>query len=169
MNREMRRAQEKADKKQEQAKERLKAERILKRQRVMQRRQQPRKPREVSPGERKKLPGRFSSLFTAMVAIFIVMQSIIPPASDQNQTLAFVINVLYYFMFGYFMYLWLARIQFKQALNVTIGAGIGLTLALLGAQFAIPGLSPEFRLIFFAIPAVILGTFIAQFIFNKAP
>ena len=164
----MRRAQEKADKKQEQAKERLKAERREKRQRLLQRRQNRRKAPVANPQTPRKLPGRFSSVFTIMVAVFIVLQSVVPPTPGQNPTFAFVINVLYYFMLGYFMYLWLARVQFRQAFNVTIAAGIGLTLAMVAAQVAIPGLNPEYRLLFFAIPAVILGSFIGQLIFTRS-
>ncbi len=169
MNREMRRAQEKADKKQVEARDRLRTERRVKRQRILQRRKEPKKSQSSSPQGERKLPGRFSSIFTLMVAVFIVLQSIIPPTPGQNPTFAFIINVLYYFMLGYFMYLWLARIQFKQALYVTIASGVGLALAMAVTQFAIPGLSPEYRLVLFAIPAVILGSFVGQLIFTKTP
>jgi hypothetical protein len=40
---------------------------------------------------------------------------------------------------------------------------------MVATQFAIPGLNPEYRLVLFAIPAVILGSFVGQLIFTRTP
>ncbi len=168
----MRRAQGKAEKKQELAKDRLKAERILKRERRRQRIQNRAKPKakqtSTNKDSNKRPPGRWSGIFTMFVAVFIVLQAVLPVDTTQNPLFSMIVNVLYYFMFGYFMQLWMSRSQISKGFYLTIATGVALTLGLISAQFFIPLVTPDVQLAFFAIPAIILGTFMGQLIYNRA-
>lgn len=168
----MRRAQEKADKKQELAKERLKAERILKRERRRQRIQNRTKPKAKQTSSvrdsNKRPPGRWSGIFAMFVAVFIVLQAVLPVDTSQNQLFSMIVNVLYYFMFGYFLQLWMSRSKISNGFYLTIATGVALTLGLISAQFFIPLVTPDIQLAFFAIPAIILGTFMGQLVYNRA-
>ena len=184
MNRELRRAQKKADEKQERDRARAKAARQEKRQR---RRAKPKKkadPRPVNenatPEQRKRLPGRFSSLLTLFVTAFILLQAVTPilaqmsgGAAPEPQIFQLVVEVLYYALFGYFACLWLMRSGFQQALYIAMGTGIGLAVVSVAAQFIAqfyyPNLVPNFALLYAGIPAVILGAYLGRLVYQRAP
>ncbi len=175
MNRQLRRAQEKSDEKAEKDKQKAKQARVEKRQRRIVKRQEQREKRKEEGSEAKpkvikdpkRLPGRFSSILAIMTLGFIVLQAVIPVADSQNPTFALVIQVIYYLLFSYFLYLWLARSQFKQALYLTVGVGVAVTLGLIGLQLALPNVTPDFQMMPLGIAAVIIGTLLGQLVFNR--
>jgi hypothetical protein len=175
MNRQMRRIQKKSEEKQNLERDRLKSKRVEKRQRVLSRRRE-RVANRMSSGNsssslQKAKIGRFSGVFVLLVAAFIVLQAILPrPEADAGGIgqFSFIIEVLYYVLFGYFGYLWLARRGQANAFPIAGGAGAVLALLLQGVLFLLPGFEPNVQLLVFAIPASVLGAFLAQLVFSRA-
>lgn len=180
MNRELRRAQKKAEEKQQKEKVRVRQAKRQKREEIVARRKNriaSGKAKDSStPSSRRSNPGRFARALSIVTAAFIVFQSVpvallvnnAETAQTQSPTLTLVVKVLYYLMFGYFAFLWAARSNVAQALNISIGAGLGLAAALLLAQFVIPTIQPEFVVAALAVPAVVLGAFGGQLVWNRA-
>jgi hypothetical protein len=176
MNRQMRRIQQKSDEKQNLERDRLKAKRVEKRQRVLSRRRERVANRmsgggSSNSGLQKTKIGRFSSVFLLVVTAFIILQAILPrPEADAGGIgqFSFIIEVLYYVLFGYFGYLWLARRGQANAFPIAGGAGAILAVLLQGLLFALPGFEPNLQLLVFAIPASVLGAFLAQLVYSRA-
>jgi hypothetical protein len=175
MNRQMRRIQKKSEEKQNLERDRLKAKRIEKRQRVLSRRRE-RVANRMSGGSsggglQKTKIGRFSGVFLLVVTAFIILQAVLPrPEADTGGMgqFSFVIEVLYYVLFGYFGYLWLARRGQANAFPIAGGVGAILAVLLQAALFLIPGIEPNLQLLVFAIPASVLGAFLAQLVYSRA-
>jgi hypothetical protein len=177
MNRQMRRIQKKAEEKQNLERDRLKSQRREKRQRVLSRRRERISNRTTggntspSTGLQKTKVGRFSGIFLLVVTAFIILQAVLPrPEADTGGIgqFSFVIEVLYYVLFGYFGYLWLARRNQPNAFPIAGGAGAVLAVLLQGALFLIPGLEPNVLLLALAIPASVVGAFLARLVYSRA-
>lgn len=170
----MRRAQEKADQKQADAKERLKAERILKRQKIRARRAAPKKAASngssAAPAKPKNPPGRFSGALSIFVTAFVALQAIVPAASDQNPNFSLLVNLMYYLMFGYFVQMWLSRQNQANPVYKAVAVGSILTLGLIAVQFFLPpAIEPQIRMAFLGIPAIIVGSLLSYLVFTRAP
>lgn len=178
MNRQMRRVQKKAEERQNEERDRLKTKRKEKRQRVLSRRRE-RVSSRLSGGSsggsntglQKTKVGRWSGIFLIVVAAFIILQAILPrPEADTGgiEQFSFVIEVLYYLLFGYFGYLWLARRNQPNAFPIAGAAGAVLATLLQGLLFFLPGFEPNLQLLVFAIPASVLGAFLAKLVYSRA-
>jgi hypothetical protein len=175
MNRQMRRIQKKAEEKQNLERDRLKSKRIEKRQRVLSRRRERVANRMSgggsSTGLQKTKVGRFSGVFLLIVTAFIILQAVLPrPEADTGGIgqFSFIIEVLYYVLFGYFGYLWLARRGQANAFPIAGGAGAVLAVLLQGALYLVPGLEPNGLLLTLSIPASVVGAFLAQLVYSRA-
>jgi hypothetical protein len=177
MNRQMRRIQKKAEEKQNLERDRLKTKRSEKRQRVLSRRRE-RVANRISGGSssstsglQKTKVGRFSGIFLLVVTAFIILQAVLPRPEGETGGLgqfSLIIEVLYYVLFGYFGYLWLARRNQPNAFPIAGGAGAVLAILLQGALYLIPGLEANGLLLALAIPASVLGAFLAQLVYSRA-
>lgn len=189
MNRQLRRAQEKQDKKLEREKEERRAER---RRRLDQLRAQRQRRREetlakaqsgksrdggtreavaegkaqapAAPGRND--PGRFSGALAIATVVFIIMQAVIP--TDPEAVFDSVIKAGFYLMLGYFLSLWLMRRNQPNALLLTALAGVILLTGtwlgfLLRPDSVVDGLS-----MLLALPMLAIGIFLARFVFNLA-
>jgi hypothetical protein len=177
MNRQMRRIQKKAEEKQNLERDRLKSERREKRQRVLSRRKERVSNRlsgsssSSNAGLQKTKVGRYSGIFLLVVTAFIILQAVLPrPAAEAGGIgqFSFIIEVLYYVLFGYFGYLWLARRNQPNAFPIAGGAGAVLAVLLQGALYLIPGFEANGLLLALAIPASVLGAFLAQLVYSRA-
>ncbi len=177
MNRQMRRVQKKAEERQYEERDRLKAKRVEKRQRVLSRRRERVSNRLSGGGSggntglQKTKVGRWSGTFLLVVAAFIILQAILPrPEAEAGGIgqFSFVIEVLYYLLFGYFGYLWLARRNQPNAFPIAGAAGAVLAALLQGILYLLPGFEPNLQLLVFAIPASVLGAFLAQLVYSRA-
>ena len=170
MNRQMRRVQKKAEEKQWKERDQLKAERLTKRQNIFKRRSTPKKS-DSSPraGLEKSKIGRFAGIF-ALVSIFvIVLQTLIPTTgTDQNPTFLLIVQVLYYLLFGYFVYLWLERRNRPNALYWTIGIGLALIVIVNVAALLMPVVNPDLRIAVLGAGMVGLGAYLARLIYIRA-
>ena len=186
MNRELRRAQAKAEARAEKEKKRAKAEKRAKRNAAVARRQRPKannksSDTKASKDRPKNPPGRFAHFLTLFVAAFIVLQAITPILTElrgtqeviQEAQWSGIVEILYYALFGYFAYLWAMKLNVNRALYVASGIGAALAILLVGAQFVaaqqFPSLVPNLQLFYFGIPAVIAGAFLGQLVWHRAP
>jgi hypothetical protein len=166
MNRQLRRAQKKADDRASKEKERAKAARVAKRQERIAKRSEPKKLSD--PNVKKQVPGRYSRIWAIVTGAIIVMQAVSPPLPEgQDSRLWLAVEVIYYPLFAYFVYLWLAREGRNNALLISLVASIGLAVLLGAVRYFAPWLEPDLRLMLLAIPAAVAGTFLAKFIFTR--
>jgi hypothetical protein len=176
MNRQMRRVQKKAEEKQYLERDRFKAKRREKRQRVLSRRRENVSSKltggsNANSGLQKTKVGRFAGIFLLVVLAFIILQAVLPrPEAEAGGTsqFSFIIEVLYYLLFGYFGFLWLARRNQANAFAIAAGAGALLAALLQGALLLLPAFEPNLQLLIFAIPASVLGAFLAQLVYSRA-
>lgn len=187
MNRELRRAQAKAEAKAEKEKKRARAEKRAKRDAAVARRQRPKAKNKASDAKAntkdrpRNPPGRFAHFLTLFVAAFIVLQAITPILSElrgtqeviQEAQWSGIVEILYYALFGYFAYLWAMKLNVNKALYVASGIGAALAIVLVTVQFIaaqqFPSLVPNLQLFYFGIPAVIGGAFLGQLVWHRAP
>ncbi len=170
MNRQLRRAQEKKDRQKERDKDRAKAARRSKVTRRRQRRRLvPRPDEPQTPQTRKRQPGRFASLFTAATGLFIVLQALVPVPEVERLGFSFLVEVLYYLLFGYFVVTWLMRLGRPRALLYGALSGVGLALVLQLVRLALPALGLDLLLLAAAIPAVLAGAWLGRLVYLRAP
>ncbi len=166
----MRRVQKKAEEKQHLERDRFKAKRREKRRRVLSHRKEQVSSRNSSPLVKAKI-GRYAGIFSLLVIVFIILQAVLPrPTAEAGgiQQFSFVIEVLYYTLFGYFVYLWLARREQPNAFFIAVATGVALAVLLQGALFLLPGFEPNVQLLIFAVPAAIIGAVLAQLVYSRA-
>lgn len=168
----MRRVQKKAEEKQWKERDQLRAERKAKRQSLLARRRVKKSSGSSDKPKaslQKSKVGRFSGIFALVSTFVIILQTIIPTtATDQNPTFLLVVQVLYYLLFGYFVYLWLERQNRPRALYWTIGVGLALTLVANIAALAIPGVMPDWRVAVMGAAMVALGAYLARLLYVRA-
>lgn len=186
MNRQLRRAQEKQEKKLEKDKEERRAER---RRRLDQLRAQRRKRAEDAVARRRSQagakgkdgkdaapaaagkpspndPGRFSGAFAIATVFFIIIQGVVPTETDQSYE-SFV-KAGFYLMLGYFLTLWLLRRQHAQAFVLSLLAGvILLTGTWLGFLMRPDAVLDPLAMIL-SLPLLLVGAWLARLVYNMA-
>ena len=175
MNRQVRRAQEKADQKKDREKLRARKAKRERKETKKELRREKRAAAQASRSEPRLRQGpfnRFSGVFLAMTTVFIVLQAVVPrpvPEGVGERTIMFnfATEVLYYLLFSYILYTFLLRRNVKEPLYLSLGIGVALTLALLLVQAFIPAVAPNYRLVLFAVPAVIAGSFTGRWVASK--
>ncbi len=195
MNRQLKRANEKSDKKREREQERRKELRRTNRVRVAQtKRASPAKTAETKTTGTKKgeggnsgqnerpAPGMGRSVFNTAYLLFtttvIVSQAFVP---QQTTTLSFVTHVFIYLILGYFFVLWLYRRGVTQALTITLLAGFGLALGVEGLKALLPQLgfpqlpplegassAPNPLYVALAVPGLLAGTWLGRYIYKRS-
>jgi hypothetical protein len=183
MNRQLRRAQAKLEKKAEIEKERKKAARRAKVQELQDRRRrqreaarlrvqsggsaaEPAAKRELTPEERKKLPGRFSGAFMFATVFFIALQAAVP--TEMKTTTNSLMGAGFFLMYGYFATLFLSRRGLPRALQTATVGGVALAVVL-GVMQAIQGQQVDWLMCGIGAVAVPLGAFLGRSVINAAP
>lgn len=193
MNRQLRRAQEKQDKKLEREKlerraerrrrlDQLRAQRQKRRQETLAKAQSGRnrdsggdaaaadngKPAAKAPAAApgRNDPGRFSGALAIATVVFIIMQAVLP--TEPDAVFDSVIKAGFYLMLGYFLSLWLMRRGQPNALLLSALAGVILLTGtwlgfLLRPDDAVDGLA-----MLLSLPLLAVGIFLARFVFNLA-
>ncbi len=181
MNRQLRRAQEKQDSRAEREKQKKKQARRQKVEQIRSRRQQrriagarPEEPREavpasqLTPEQRKKMPGRFSGGLMIATVFFIVLQAAVP--EDQADLTSSLVGAGFFLMFGYFSTLFLLRRGNDKAFGTTIASGIALAVGVLLTRFIGPdagGLDQLFLLMVVLGAALSVGgAYLGRAVFN---
>ncbi len=188
MNRQIRRAQAKLDKKAEIEKERRKQARREKVADIKERRRARResaraqfaagsgsdkaaKPaaaqrRDLTPEERKKLPGRFSGAFMFATVFFIALQAAVPAETKTvGQSL---IGAGFFLMYGYFATLFLSRRGLPRAMTTAMVGGATLAIVL-GVMQSLQGQDVDWLMVGLGAVGAPLGAYLGRAVFNAAP
>ncbi|HZW98781.1 MAG TPA: hypothetical protein VFF10_01860 [Trueperaceae bacterium] len=182
MNRQIRRAQAKADKRAEEEKAKKRQARREKVEEVRARRQrqresakqrssspEPRRPvqaKQLTPEERKKLPGRFSGIFMFATLFFIALQAAVP--ADQKETGQSLIGAGFFLMYGYFATLYLSRRGLPRALPTAVVGGVTLA-AVMAVMQSVQGQPIDWLMTGLGAVGVPIGAFLGRAVFNAAP
>lgn len=189
MNRELRRAQAKQDKKVERAKEERKAARRRRIDTLRSRRAARRteitvnankKPDAKSGGApagkgggaaggRGRNPGRFAGALALATVFFIVLQASVPPEAGENDLLRSVTGAGFYLLFGYFATLWLMRRETPRPLVLTIVFGVLLTAGVEVAKAFQPEVTTDLVMLALAVPGLVGGAFLGRLVYTSAP
>ncbi len=184
MNRQLKRANEKSDKRREREQERRKEQRRETRVRAVQtkRTSQPKKDggSKASPRER-PVPGmgnsRFAGAYLIFVIFVIVTQALVPQRTD---VFSLAIHALFYLILGYFLALYFYRRGVEQAFVITLAGGLGLALGVEGLKVLLPQLglpqmtappgttsAPNLLFVALAAPGLFLGAWLGRYIFRR--
>lgn len=193
MNRELRRAQAKQDKKVEREKEERKAARRRRidtlRSRRAARRSEAKanaatKPDPKSGGEggakppqkgggaaggRGRNPGRFAGALAMATVFFIVLQGSVAPEPGDSDLLRSVTGAGFYLLFGYFAILWLMRRDTPRPVVLTLVFGALLTAGVEVAKLFQPEVPTDFLLLALALPGLVAGAFLGRLVYTSAP
>lgn len=192
MNRELRRAQAKQDKKVEREKEERKAARRRRIDMLRSRRAARRAEAKASGGTkadgksggegaakptqkggagagRGRNPGRFAGALAMATVFFIVLQASVPPEPGDNDVLRSVTGAGFYLLFGYFAVLWLMRRETPRPLVVTLVAGAFLTAGVEVAKLFQPEVPTDLLLLALALPGLVAGAFLGRLVYTSAP
>lgn len=180
MNRQLKRANEKSDKRRELEQARRKKARRDRVQVVRARAKEGPKPAQ-NAAQSTERPGisrlrrRFANWYLIFVIFFIVTQAFFPQRTD---TFALVTHAIFYGILGYFMTLWLYRRGTAPAPFYTVAFGVLLALGVEGLKFLLPGLEPtdgvgstDPNLIFplLAVPGVVAGAGLGYVVYRRNP
>jgi len=182
MNRQLRRAQEKQDKKVEKEKEERRAERRRKldQLRAQRKRKAAPKPDSASTPVQKSSaagtaaparsgrndPGRFAGALAIATVVFIMLQAVVP--SETEETFDSVIKAGFYLMLGYFLTLWLLRREQPNAVILTGLAGIILLTGSWLGFLLRPDVGVDGLAMLLSLPLLVLGIWLGRLVFNLA-
>lgn len=175
MNRQLKRANEKSDKRREREQERRKQQRRQSRVRVTKAKtaskdSAPERDARPAPGMRR--PGLAGAYLLLVIGV-IAAQALVP---QQTDVLSLVVHTLFYVILGYFLSLWLYRRGVAQALVLTLAGGVLLAFGVEALKLVLPQLGPpeagitEPNLLFtaLALPGLALGAWLGRFIFRRS-
>lgn len=192
MNREIRRAQAKQDKKADRDKEERRAARTRKVEQLRSKRAERRaeirakaktgvatdakeakKGSDAAAGPAAKkggrAPGRFSGALMMATIFFIVLQSSVPPEEAGNEVLRTVTGAGFFLLFGYFSVMWLMRRSVPRPLLMTWITGAMLVAGVEVAK-AIQGVVPiDPLMVVLSLPAIVAGSYLGRLVFENTP
>ena len=186
MNRELRRAQAKMDKKAEREKDERREARQRKLQQARERRSARREEAKkraaagadqasaVAKGgaegaKRGGRAGRFSAALMMATVFFIVLQSSVPPQPGDNELLRSVTGAGFFLLFGYFSTLWMMRRGTPRPLTMTWVTGAMLLVGVEGAKFFQQIAPFDPLMVGLAIPGVVAGSYLGRLVFENTP
>lgn len=181
MNRQLKRANEKSDKKRGREQERRKAQRRQSRVRVSKAAPKssakdsakddsgtPERSTRPAPGMRRPWITVAYLLFSVMV---IIAGAWIPPQTDP---FSLVVHTLIYLTLGYFLSIWLYRRGVAQALTITVAGGMLLAFGVEGLKLVLPQLElgptaaeatgSNLLFTYLALPGLVLGAVLGRFV-----
>lgn len=177
MNRQLRRANEKSDKRREREQERRKEgrrERVrvvrVKKSAAPGEAKEPPKDDRPAPGLRR--PGLAGAYLLLVIGV-IAAQALVPQRTD---ALSLVTHTLFYVILGYFLCVWLLRRGVARAPVMTVVGGLLLAFGVEGLKLVLPQLGPSeagstgpnLLFTYLALPGLLLGTWLGRFIFRRS-
>ncbi|MFO8149286.1 MAG: hypothetical protein R6T93_03230 [Trueperaceae bacterium] len=118
------------------------------------------------PGRR---PGRFSGALMMATIFFIVLQSSVPPMEGDNELLRSFTGAGFFLLFGYFSVMWLMRRDTPRPLMMTWITG---ALLLVGVEVAkaLQGVVPfDPLMVALAAPGIVGGSYLGRLVFENTP
>jgi hypothetical protein len=118
------------------------------------------------PGRR---AGRFSGALMMATIFFIVLQSSVPPQPEDNELLRSITGAGFFLLFGYFSVMWLMRRDTPRALMMTWITG-GLLLVGIEITKALQGVVPfDPLMVALAVPGIVGGSYLGRLVFENTP
>lgn len=177
MNRQLKRANEKSDKRREREQERRKAQRRQSRVRVTKAAPKSSAKNDSGTPERsaRPAPGMRRPWITVAYLLFSVMVIIagawVPPQTD---LFSLAVHTMIYLTLGYFLSIWLYRRGVAQALTITVAGGMLLAFGVEGLKLILPQLElgptaaeatgPNLLFTYLALPGLVLGAVLGRFV-----
>lgn len=168
MNRQLKRANEKSDRRREREQARRKEQRRAGRVRVTKAKdtataenKEGKKDARPAPGTRR--PGLAGAYLLLVVGV-VAAQALVPPQTDP---LSLVIHVLFYLILGYFLCLWFYRRGVRQAFAIAIVGGLLLAFGVEGLKVALPQTEPNLLFVYLALPGLLPGAWLGRFVFRR--
>lgn len=184
MNRELRRMQEKADKKGDVGPRKRGPRKVAKSEKPKNTspkskpaKSQDNQDKSESPNKgtrrRGRLPNnRFTGILGLLTAFFIVMQSasleLVQKLNTSATTLDYVFHALSFLLFGYFMNLWLSRRGTVNALPICLIFGVGLLAGVEIGKWFNFSLAPNPILVGLSVVGLIAGIALARVVFKMS-
>lgn len=179
MNRQIRRAQAKLDKKAELEKAKKKEARRERIDTLRRRRSERRElartevgrtpkadpSRPLTEAERKKLPGRFSGALMIATVFFVVLQAAAPV--EDTGVGSSLIGAGFFLLFGYFSTLYLLRRDNLRAVSMTLVSGLALAGGV-GAARLFSGQSVDWLMLGVGAVGVVAGAYLGRMVFYAA-
>jgi hypothetical protein len=161
MNRQLRRASGKTDKKKEREQQKRKEARAVARQAARQARTQ-----KTVPGPpTARSPGRYAGWLALASAVIMSLQAVAPQL--ERTTLTSIVDALFFVIFGYFFNLFLLRRMVPRAILVTVGIGTLLGAGIELARHLQVAAADPIRLLL-AVPGLLIGAWIARALYLQA-
>lgn len=176
MNRHIRRAQEKSDKKREQGGNRRRGPRKTAPKEKPQAKSKSEKPKaraeqkdsarsEAAKGATRA--GRFAGFLALATAALIVSQAFV--SFESFRLVDYGVIAFSYVLLGYFTSLWLLRRSTENAIAITIMGGILLSFGVELSRLLRPEIQAYPLLVFASAPALLIGVLIARFVYKRSP
>lgn len=183
MNRQIRRIEEKKERKAEKDKAKAKRERQARRRERSAQRQRSAEaakkdgggkdgggkdggPAKKASGPRTSNPGRFAGALTAATVFFIALQAVTP---TDGTVASQVVSASFYLLFGYFSVLWMMRRGSPRPLAIAIGTAAAMGLVSFLSQWLQPALDPAPIMLALVVPLAVAGAFLGRLVWNRAP
>lgn len=165
MNRQLKRANEKSDKRREREQARRKEQRRAGRVRVTKAKDtaipETKKDERPAPGMRR--PGLAGAYLLLTIGV-VAAQALVPQETDP---FSLAIHVLFYLILGYFLCLWFYRRGVKQAFVIALVGGLLLAFGVEGLKLALPQSEPDLLFAYLALPGLLPGAWLGRFIFQR--
>ncbi len=125
------------------------------------------------PRRRGRLPNnRFTGILGLLTAFFIVMQSasseLVTSLNTSATPLDYVFHALSFMLFGYFINLWLSRRGMVNAMVICLIFGFALLAGVEVAKWFNFKMTPNLILIGLAAVGLVVGTILARFVFRMS-
>jgi hypothetical protein len=113
--------------------------------------------------------GRFSGALMMATVFFIVLQSSVPPMEGDNELLRSITGAGFFLLFGYFSVMWLMRRDTPRPLMMTWITG-GLLLLGIEVTKALQGVIPfDPLMVALAAPGIVGGSYLGRLVFENTP
>jgi Flp pilus assembly protein TadB len=178
MNRQIRRVEEKKERKAEREKAKAKADRQKRRrERLEQRKRRAAARREggddkapketpAQAGPRRSNPGRFAGALTAATVFFIALQAVAPTDGTVPSQ---IVSASFYLLFGYFSVLWMMRRGSPRPIAIAIGGAAAMGVVTFLSQWLQPALEPAPLMLALILPLAVAGAYLGRLVWNRAP
>lgn len=171
MNRQLKRANEKSDKRREREQAKRKEQRQAKRVRVVEAREAAKQERRSAPQGEPAAPGgpgRWRRILADAYLLFTISVIASQPFFPQPTNVAsLATHALFYVILGYFLCRWLLRRGVAQAFPTTLAAGGLLAIGVEAAKLLVPQSTPNLLFIYLALPGLLLGAWLGRAVFRR--
>lgn len=183
MNRQVRRIEERKERKTEKDKAKAKADREARKREIQDRRKRRReaakqgkqgeggqaaaKEAEASSGgKRRSNPGRFAGALMVATVFFIILQAVAPADESVPGQL---VSASFYLLFGYFSVLWMMRRGRENPVRLAVIAAAVLGAGTAASRIAQPAVELAPLMLALILPLAVAGALLGRVVYRNAP